>query len=77
MEQALLTVATIERIKQFLNYSSQDKIVVTYKASNMVLVIHSDASYLTEPKARSRAEWHFFISNNEQFSSNSSAVLNV
>jgi hypothetical protein len=40
--------------KQFLDYvASQDKVILTYKASDMVLAIHSDASYLSEPKARS------------------------
>jgi hypothetical protein len=29
----------------------------------MVLHIHSDASYLSEPKSRSRAGGHFFLSN--------------
>ena len=33
-----------------------------YSASNMVLHIHSDGSYLSEPKARSRAGGHFFLS---------------
>lgn len=45
----------------------------------MVLAIHSDASYLNEPKARSRAGGHFFMSenDNDEDPSNNGAVLNV
>ncbi len=35
---------------------------IRYHASDMILKIHSDASYLSEPKARSRAGGHFFLS---------------
>ena len=38
--------------------------IVTYYASDMVLEGHSDASYLSKLKARSRAGGHFFMSNN-------------
>ena len=34
-----------------------------YVASNMVLYVHSDASYLTEANARSRYGGHFFLAN--------------
>ena len=34
---------------------------IRYYASDMVLNVHSDASYLTVPKARSRAGGHFFL----------------
>jgi hypothetical protein len=43
----------------------------------MVLAIHSDASYLSEPKARSRAGGHFFLSKNGNNPPNNGAVLNV
>jgi hypothetical protein len=36
--------------------------VIRYSASGMILWIHSDASYLSEPKARSRVGGHFFLS---------------
>jgi hypothetical protein len=53
-DTAAPTQRTMERTKQFLDYAtSQDDCVVTYRASNMILVIHSDASYLSKPKARS------------------------
>ena len=40
----------------------------------MVLTAHSDASYLSETKARSRAGGHFFLSENEEFPTNNGAI---
>ena len=35
--------------------------VIQLYASDMILNVHSDASYLTAPKARSRASGNFFL----------------
>ena len=43
----------------------------------MVLAAHSDASYLSEPKARSRAGGHFFLSSGSAVPHNNRAVLNI
>jgi len=43
----------------------------------MTLAVHSDASYLSEPKARSRAGGHFFLSSNAAIPRNNGAVLNI
>jgi hypothetical protein len=43
----------------------------------MVLVIHSDTSYLGEPKARSRAGGHFFLSLDTENPINNGTVLNI
>ena len=51
--------------------------MVTYKASDMVLAVHSDASYLSETKACSRAGGHFFCSANEIYPVNNGAILTV
>ncbi len=50
--QAKPTEETMTCCKQFLDYAAthQDAIL-TYKSSDMVLVVHSDASYLSKPKA--------------------------
>jgi hypothetical protein len=77
-EQSKPTEATMKKCKQFLDYAaSQPDAIITYRASDMVLAIHSDASYLSEPKARSRAGGHFFMSENDEFPTNNGAVLNV
>jgi hypothetical protein len=57
------TEETVKQTKQLLDYlATQEEAVLTYNKSNMILAIHSDASYLSEPKARSRAGGHFFLS---------------
>jgi hypothetical protein len=64
--------------KLFLDYmASQEEAILTYKASDMVLAIHSDASYLSKPKARSRAGGHMFMSANNKIPTNNGAVLNI
>eukprot|EP00957_Ditylum_brightwellii_P159127 12110677-Ditylum_brightwellii.AAC.1 len=46
-----------------LNYcATHPDAVVRYSASNMALHIHSDASFMYEMEARSRAGGHFFLS---------------
>lgn len=77
-QQAAPTERTLERTKQLLDYlASQEDAVITYKASDMILAAHSDAGYLNEPKARSRAGGIFYLSNNEQFPPSNGAVLNI
>ena len=77
-EQGNPTENTLAKVKQFLDYAAtHPEAVVTYKKSNMVLAVHSDASYLSEPKARSRVGGHFFMSANHDEPPNNGAVLNV
>ena len=72
------TEETMKHTKQLLDYvASQDEAVLTYNASEMKLAAHSDASYLSEPKARSRAGGHFFLSNGADIPPNNGAVLNI
>ena len=49
---------------QLFNYlATQEDAVLPYHASNMVLAVHTNASYLSKkPKSRSRAGGHFFLS---------------
>jgi hypothetical protein len=69
---------TMECTKQLLDYDvSQNDWVVTYRASNMILAIHSDASYLSESKACSRAGGHFFLLTNSPIPENNDAILNI
>jgi hypothetical protein len=50
------TQATMKAVTQLLNYcATHPDAVVRYFASDMILEIDSDASYLSAPKARSRA----------------------
>jgi hypothetical protein len=77
-QQAAPTERTRKRINQLLDYvASQEEAVLTYRASDMVLAIHSDAGYLNESKARSRAGGHFFLSSDVQNPQNNGAILTV
>ncbi len=69
---------TSATIKQLLDYwAMQDKAVLAYKASNMILAVHSDAGYFNEKKLRSQAGGHFFLSNKDEFPPYNSAILIV
>ncbi|EJK63093.1 hypothetical protein THAOC_16272 [Thalassiosira oceanica] len=64
--------------KQLLDYvASQEEAVLTFSASEMKLAVHSDAGYLNEPNARSRAGGHFFLSNDADVPPNNGAILNI
>ena len=66
------------KANQLLDYlASQEEAIITYSASDMILAAHSDAGYLNEPQARSRAGGHFFLSNNAAIPQNNGAVLNI
>jgi len=78
LQQAQPMENTMKLCKLFLDYmASQEEAVLTYKANDMVLAIHSDASYSSEPKARSRAGGHMFMSANDNIPTNNGAVLNI
>ena len=68
----------MDQTKQLLDYvATQEEAVLTYHASDVKLAAHSDASYLSEPKARSRAGGHLFLSSDTQVPANNGAVLNI
>ena len=62
--QSAPTQDTMKKLTWLLNYvASNPNASIRYEASDMCLHVHSDASYLSVPKARSRAGGHFFLSN--------------
>jgi hypothetical protein len=63
---------------QLLDYAaSQEDAILTYKVSDMVLVIHSNASYLSKPKAHSQASGHMFMAGKEKILINNRVALNI
>jgi hypothetical protein len=51
-QQSKPTVETMKQAQHFLDYAAtQEPAVLTYRASDMILAIHSDASYLNEEPA--------------------------
>jgi hypothetical protein len=60
------TQQTAQDAVKFLNYChTHPDAALRYHASDMILKIQSDASYLSEPKARSRAAGHFYMGNKD------------
>lgn len=63
-QQSCATAKTMEAVNKFLDYMATNSMATTrFQASDMVVKIHSDASYLTERKARSRSGGHFYLGN--------------
>ena len=64
-EQTKATVKTEQKVQQLLDYLSTHKTATTrYVASEMILNVHSDASYLSKSHARSRLGGYFFLGGN-------------
>ena len=63
-QQANTTQATSKYVTHLLDYChTHPDAKVRYHASDMILHIHSDASYNYEAKARSRAGGNFYLVN--------------
>jgi hypothetical protein len=59
-EQASPTTDTIAKADMLMDYlHTYPNAIIRYHASNMILKITSDAAYLVQPKARSRAAVHY------------------
>ena len=58
-QQSKATHKTYDEVFWILNYAaSHPCATIRYSSSDMILHVHSDASYLSEPKAWSRAGRH-------------------
>jgi hypothetical protein len=76
--QSKPTAQTFFLIKWLLNYAATNPdAILTYEKSDMVLAVHSDASYLSEPMAQSRVDSHFFCSSNIDNPLDNGVVLNI
>ena len=61
-EIAAPTEQTRQRVIQLLDYlATHPDATIRYYASDMILNVHSDASYLSASRARSQASGHFFL----------------
>jgi hypothetical protein len=76
--QAKPTAHTVFLIKWLLDYVAiNPDAILTYKKSDMVLAVHSDASYLSKPAEKSLVGSHFFCSSDVDDPPNNGAVLNI
>ncbi len=65
-------------MQAFLDFmSTQEAAVHTYRASDMVLTIHSDASYLSKPKFCSHTRGHMYMVRKDEIPINNGAILNT
>ena len=68
----------MRKIKQLLDYAAtHPDAAVTYRSSNMVLAAHSNDTYLSETKSRSRAGGHLFMARGISVPKNNGAVHTV
>jgi hypothetical protein len=60
--QSKATAVTADKVIKLLNYcNAHPETKIRYHASDMILYIHSDASYLSEKEVRSRAGGFFYM----------------
>ena len=77
-KQSAPTENTMRKCLQFLDHAAlQDEAIVTYCASDMKFTIHSNASYLSEQKAHSRAGGHMFVAGSEEIPISNGVILNI
>ena len=61
-EQSQSTQTTMDKLLQLLNYcASHPDATIRFQASDMLLAVESDASYLSVAKGRSRAAGYFYL----------------
>jgi hypothetical protein len=61
-EQSKATAVTAEKVVKLLNYcNTHPETKIRYHASDMILHIHSDASYLSENDAKTRSGGFFYM----------------
>jgi hypothetical protein len=61
-KQSRATKRTITNVKRLLDYlATHPDAKIRYYASDMILNVHPNASYLSELETRSRASGHYFL----------------
>ena len=62
IQQTSTTDNTLKRTEDLLDYAAtHPDAKIRYRASEIVHQIHTDESYLSEPKSQSRAAGHYFL----------------
>ena len=61
-QQAKATAKTYDKVILFLNYAAtHPEATIWYHSSGMILHVHSNASYLSAPRARIHAGGHYIL----------------
>jgi len=76
--QSSATEKLEEEVKQLLDYcATHPNAGVRFVASDMIMALHSDASYLSEPEAKSRAAGHFYLGMKNDEAFDNGAILTL
>jgi hypothetical protein len=76
--QANGTTAVSKSCQQLLNYvDTHPNSSIRYKACDMILAVHTNASYLLEQNGKSRASAHFYLTNHNDEEFNNGAILTL
>jgi hypothetical protein len=76
--QANGTTAIAKSCQQLLDYvATHPNAGICYKACNMILPVHTNASYLSNQEGKSRASAHFYLTNNSDKEFNNSTILTL
>ena len=68
----------MKKVRKVLDHASSDPCaILAYRKSDIILAIHSDASYMSGPGTRSHAGGHFFMTSDFPIPPDNGAVLNT
>ena len=77
-QQAKGTENTIKAMNHFLNYcATHPDATIRYHASDMILHVHTDASYLSEPEAKSRYGGFHFLGDKDNYTKLNGPILSL
>jgi hypothetical protein len=78
VQQADQAENTLTEVNKLLNYvATYPSDGTTHRESNMTLAAHSDASFLSKSKSRSRVGSHIFVSENDPFPRTNGPVISI
>jgi hypothetical protein len=76
--QANGTTGVSKSCQQLLDYvATHLNASICYKACNMILAVHTNASYLLEQNCKNRASAHFYLTNHDEKEFNNGAILTL
>ena len=68
----------MQKAKQLIDYAATyPDAIITYRASNTFVNLHSDESYLSESRSRRRAGGHFFMTDESENMPNNGDIMTI
>ena len=76
--QSKATQQLKKEVEHFLDYcATHPNAMMRFHASDMILALHSNGSYLPEPESKSQAAGHFYLTNKDNQDLNNGAILTL